>query len=448
MAGAKLEKTRWPGIYRRGERWAYEWTDTAGKRRRGTANTREEASALKAEEEARAAQGELGAAGVRSRLTVAAYALDVFGADVDRAKDVKPARGRYQGRRGAIRQATLDDYRRDIEHYVLPTLGAKPLGKLTPPDLHRLFATLAAREGKAYLADRTLRRIFAPLSAMLATAVEEGALAHNVARDVRLPSGRDRLRRFEADDQEDAADPQPGNARALTRQQVADFLLVVDPRWRLFFELLATTGLRLSEAIALRWSDLRLDGDAPAVRVRRGYSRGEYGPGKSENARRDVPIAPGLVDAFRARRSGSEWHEDADLVFPGTAGTQMDPSNLRRRVLKPAREEAVVTWAGFHAFRHHCASMLLADGRNIVQVSRWLGHHSPAFTLAVYAHLLDEGVGGPLPLVQADPLVVEDEAPGVVSGSGSAFRQPSGGLESAEETGSVAGDSSDAPRSA
>jgi integrase len=37
--------------------------------------------------------------------------------------------------------------------------------------------------------------------------------------------------------------------------------------------------------------------------------------------------------------------------------------------------------------------MLIAEGRNIVQVSRWLGHHSPSFTLDVYAHLMDDGVG-------------------------------------------------------
>lgn len=55
-------------------------------------------------------------------------------------------------------------------------------------------------------------------------------------------------------------------------------------------------------------------------------------------------------------------------------------------------------WAGFHSFRHTTASMLIADGRNIVQVSRWLGHHSPSFTLDVYAHLMDEGVGDALDL--------------------------------------------------
>jgi integrase len=74
----------------------------------------------------------------------------------------------------------------------------------------------------------------------------------------------------------------------------------------------------------------------------------------------------------------------------------MDDGNLRARTLKPAAEEVGVPWAGFHSFRHTCASMLIAEGRNIVQVSRWLGHHSPSFTLDVYAHLMDEGVGNAL----------------------------------------------------
>ena len=76
----------------------------------------------------------------------------------------------------------------------------------------------------------------------------------------------------------------------------------------------------------------------------------------------------------------------------------MDQGNLYHRTLRPAAGEAGVPGAAFHAFRHSCASMLIAEGRNIVQVSRWLGHHSPSFTLDVYAHLMDEGVGEPLEL--------------------------------------------------
>jgi integrase len=49
-----------------------------------------------------------------------------------------------------------------------------------------------------------------------------------------------------------------------------------------------------------------------------------------------------------------------------------------------------------HTLRHTCASILFAEGRNAVQVQRWLGHHSPSFTLDVYVHLLDGDLGAPL----------------------------------------------------
>ena len=62
----------------------------------------------------------------------------------------------------------------------------------------------------------------------------------------------------------------------------------------------------------------------------------------------------------------------------------------------PTAEEAGVPWIGFHTFRHTCATRLFADGRNAVQVQRWLGHHSPAFTLSVYVDLLNGDVGDPL----------------------------------------------------
>jgi integrase len=98
------------------------------------------------------------------------------------------------------------------------------------------------------------------------------------------------------------------------------------------------------------------------------------------------------VRALRERRSGAEWHHDDDLVFPSTTGSPMLPGNLHRRALKPAAEAAGIPWVGFHSLRHACASMLIAEGRNFVQVSRWLGHHSPSFTRDVYAHPIDDAV--------------------------------------------------------
>lgn len=51
-----------------------------------------------------------------------------------------------------------------------------------------------------------------------------------------------------------------------------------------------------------------------------------------------------------------------------------------------------------HAFRHTCASLLFAGGYNVKQVSGWLGHADPVFTLRTYVHLLGDGVGDALDL--------------------------------------------------
>jgi Phage integrase family len=64
-------------------------------------------------------------------------------------------------------------------------------------------------------------------------------------------------------------------------------------------------------------------------------------------------------------------------------------------VLKPAAADAGVAWAHFHTCRHTCATMLFRNGLNAKQVQIWLGHHSPAFTLATYVHLMDHDLPDP-----------------------------------------------------
>jgi integrase len=54
----------------------------------------------------------------------------------------------------------------------------------------------------------------------------------------------------------------------------------------------------------------------------------------------------------------------------------------------PRPNAAGVPWAGLHTLRYTCATLLFERGANAKQVQVWLGHHSPAFTLATYVHLL------------------------------------------------------------
>ena len=205
-----------------------------------------------------------------------------------------------------------------------------------------------------------------------ATAVNHGPglIRHNPTRDAALPQ-RDKF-----DDGED-------KLRVFTREQLA--VILAAPKWSLLFTVFASTGLRWSELIALRKSDLVLDGATPLVKVRRRIVRGKVGPPKSKNSRREIELALELADRLRAHCRGLAGD---DLVFSTRAGTPLDHSNTLRRALRPVAEEAGASWAGFHRFRHTFASLPIARGENILQVSRLLGHHDAAFTLSVYAHVI------------------------------------------------------------
>jgi integrase len=61
-------------------------------------------------------------------------------------------------------------------------------------------------------------------------------------------------------------------------------------KWRPLFDLLAATGLRISEAVGLRWSDLVLDGDTPHLQVRRAAVKGALAAPKSRHDARLIPL--------------------------------------------------------------------------------------------------------------------------------------------------------------
>ena len=105
-----------------------------------------------------------------------------------------------------------------------------------------------------------------------------------------------------------------------------------------------------------------------------------------------IPLSESLSRALWRLRGPKP--EDA-LVFVSQTGKQIEPSNLMSRVLKPAARKAGVPWANFHTFRHTCATILFRHGLNAKQVQMWLGHHSPAFTLATYVHLLPDDLPDP-----------------------------------------------------
>ena len=127
----------------------------------------------------------------------------------------------------------------------------------------------------------------------------EGLIRSNPARDVDLPL------RPTAEDSEE-------QVRTMSREELATLLALIPERHRLLFRMLAATGLRISEVIALQWRHMALDGSSPHVKVRRALVKGRIGPPKSRHGRRSVPLDAELVRALRRAHRASDWSGEDD----------------------------------------------------------------------------------------------------------------------------------------
>jgi integrase len=282
--------------------------------------------------------------------------------------------GSYQGRTSrGIRPETIADYRNDLDRVAVPFFGRMKLAAIEPRDIKRLAAELAAQG----LRPGSVRNLLAPVRALLATAFEEGVIRSNPAAGLRVG--------HQVGDDHDGC-----LAKALSEDELRAFLAEIPEEWRLFFTFLAHTGLRIGEAVAVTWGDI--DFGKRRLNVRRRLYRGRLDAPKSRYGRRAIRLTEGLSQALWRLRGTSS---DEALVFTSATGSYIDASNLMARVLKPAAKRAGAPWMGFHTLRHTCATMMFRHGHNAVQVQMTLGHHSPAFTQAVYVHLLPDDLPDP-----------------------------------------------------
>jgi integrase len=354
--GAPLIRTSTPGIYRRGSRYVVDFRDASGRQRRRSAATLAEARLLKSALVADVARGEFRPA---SRARLGEYARDWL-----RTYEGRTARG--------IRPETVEEYGRDLELHVLPVLGARRLSEIEQRDLKLLSRDLADKG----LSAATVRVVMAPLRALFATAVEEGLLRTNPAAGLRLGAGV-------------RADPAV-KRRALDEEQLGRLIEETPERWRLVVRFLAQTGVRVGELVALRWEDVDLA--RRRVHVRRRLYKGRVDVPKSRFGLRTIPISTRLARDLRAHRGRAS---DEDWLFVGPSGGQLRAEYVLKFIVRPAAVRAGVPWVGVHTLRHTCASILFRSGWNAKQVQIVLGHHSPAFTLATYVHLIPDDLPEP-----------------------------------------------------
>lgn len=264
------------------------------------------------------------------------------------------------------------------KHLEPAPFGAITLDRLRPTDIEALILTLKGRG----LADSSVRSIYTVLRAALDGAVRDKLLARNPAAVVKRPG----IERDEAKHVNEV------DATALLH--AAEGL-----RYRPVLVLIAATGLRRGEALALRWDHVNLDDKTLKVEATLGRVGGQLvsSAPKTKRSRRTVPISPAIVTLLKAQKAqqaadrlqaGNQW-TDTGLVFTTELGTPVDPRNILRTV-QTAASKAGIGRIGVHTLRHSAAVGWLESGVHIKAVADLLGHSSIAVTGDTYGHTSDQ----------------------------------------------------------
>jgi integrase len=279
----------------------------------------------------------------------------------------------------SVRARTLEDYTATLQRYVRPHLGDVRVSRLTPVTVRAMLVKLREQG----LSPRTVRKAHEVLRNALEQAVSDGFMASNPARDRKVRK----------------ALPQKEQKEPITvrKEDVRAFLdAAAGERLHALWMLLLLSGLRPSEALALRWSDVNGD----TVRVTRvlvdkaGLPLHFEKP-KSKTSRRAVVIPDVVVKALVRHRkqqaqerliAGGVW-EHGNLIFCDEIGQPMKQDHVRHHFGKLAKAAELPEGITVYSLRHSCATLLLEAGVPLKIVSERLGHSTVMLTGDVYAHV-------------------------------------------------------------
>jgi integrase len=281
-----------------------------------------------------------------------------------------------EGVRHSVRPKTYENYELCVRR-LLPELGRVRLRALTPEHIQHALGNLIHRG----LAARTVRQVHMVLRCSLKQAVLWRLIPGNPSDAVKAP----RAERKEM--------------RTLSEEQVRSLLTATaGTRHHSLWIFLVTTGVRLGEALGLKWADIDMvEGNATirrALQRHRGVGMVFVEP-KSSRGRRTVPFPPETLAALAAQRidlnrersqAGKLWHEN-DLVFPSPVGRPRDLTYLSYTFHR-GLERAGLPRLRIHDLRHTAATHLLTKHVHPKVVQELLGHSTIAITLDTYSHVM------------------------------------------------------------
>ncbi|NWN89226.1 MAG: site-specific integrase [Micrococcaceae bacterium] len=180
----------------------------------------------------------------------------------------------------------------------------------------------------------------------------------------------------------------------LTMDEFRSILQYVPAHNQPAMSFMIATGLRLGEMTALTPGDLMLDAAVPSVRVTKSHQEGEdawvVGPPKTPESRRTVSLPPSTVTALRELVQGLGV---SDQVFTSRKGAKGAAHRTWQRtwfnaVSLAKKHDGLYKSPRIHDLRHSHASLMIAAGMNLFELSKRLGHKNVETTTRIYGHLM------------------------------------------------------------
>lgn len=344
------------------EAWVVDYVDVAGKRRLKTFATLGAAKAWLATTAYEVRQG------IHTPASVSGTVGETFAAWIQHC--------RAEG----LERSTIEQRTYHLNLHVVPFIGSVKLAELTAPRVHQFLDALRAN-GRS-LAMR--RKVLTNLKTAIAFAQTRGWVAQNVATGIKI----------KASERNASTGPLRAGVDFPTKAELRALIDHAPARWRPLIVTAVFTGMRISELRGLSWRDVDLGKGIIHVR-QRADAWHTIGSPKSRAGKRDIPLAPLVVNTLR------EWKlacpkGNLELVFPNSLGRPLTVPNLRDRVLGPLLATAGISPAykpkyGWHALRHAAASLFIEQlGWSPKRVQAVMGHASITMTYDHYGHLFED----------------------------------------------------------
>lgn len=278
---------------------------------------------------------------------------------------------------------TLKSYR-DLLKRINPEIGPVKLQDLRPEHLNQLYAKLAEpgqnKKTGAGLSPKSILEHHRVISAILAQAVKEGILTINTAQRATPPKMQKReVKTLEVEE----------------IQAVLEALKSEPLKWRVCVELMIATGARRGEILGLRWEYVDWQENRLFLCENRVYTpeTGAISTTLKTGESRHVSVSTSVMKLLKRWRveQASTFLKlgvvPSGYVLTAEDGGPMHPDSPTDWLAKFAKRHDLPPLHP-HLFRHAQASLLIAQGVDVLTISKRLGHSRTSTTLDIYGHAL------------------------------------------------------------